>query len=239
MRMSVPVSFPLWRYMLLAIWLLTSAYAAASSGLGKESESAASSSQAAVNSAHAIVERTTVELVALIKEAQSHAELNEEQFYSDLGALLQRYVDFKSFSRAVMGKYASTKRIASLTESEAAKLQEQIERFTTIFTEALINTYGKGLLVFEGERIEVVPPSPDAAPPKPDRVTVKQLIYGDRAAPYEVYYSLRQNETGEWKIRNMILESTNLGKIYRNQFDNSYKVYEGDIDSVIDNWVSG
>ena len=66
---------------------------------------------------------------------------------------------------------------------------------------------------------------------------VKQLIYGERETPFEIYYSLRANAEGEWKIRNMIVEASNLGKIYRNQFANAYKVYEGDIDKVIDNWV--
>lgn len=191
------------------------------------------------DTAHETIERITKELVELIKDTQSQATLDEERFYGELGNLLQRYVDFKSFSRAVMGKYASGKRMASLDKAQAEKLQQQIDRFTTIFTGALINTYGKGLLVFEGERIEVVPPSADDESSQPDRAKVKQLIYGDRATPYEVYYYLRQNESGEWKIRNMKLETTNLGPIYRTQFENSYKVYEGDIDAVIDNWVSG
>jgi len=189
--------------------------------------------------AHETLERITTELVTLIQATQSHEALDEDRFYQALGDLLQRYVDFKSFSRAVMGKYASGKRMASLDEAQAEKLQQQIDRFTTTFTGALINTYGKGLLVFEGERIEVVPPSADDASSRPDRARVKQLIYGDRATPYEVYYYLRQNDSGEWKIRNMKLETTNLGPIYRTQFENSYKVYEGDIDAVIDNWVSG
>ena len=48
---------------------------------------------------------------------------------------------------------------------------------------------------------------------------------------------MRKNKIDEWKLRNMVVESINLGKIYRNQFDNAYQVYGGDIDRVIDNWV--
>ena len=189
--------------------------------------------------AHETVERTTRELVVLIKSAQQYIKEDEPRFYRELGELLERYVDFKSFSRAVMGKYASARRVESLDEEQAELLNMQIERFTHIFTGALINTYGKGLLVFEGERIEVVPPSESSKPSRPGRATVKQLVFGDRDTPYEIHYSLRQNKAGEWKIRNMVLETTNLGKVYRNQFDNAYRVYEGDIDRVIDTWVSG
>ncbi len=200
--------------------------------------------EAAVDSAemltaHAVVERTTEQLVALIEEAKQYIDKDEGRFYRELGELLQDYVDFQSFSRAVMGRYASSARMESLEPAQAEKLQRQIDRFAEIFTEALINTYGKGLLVFEGERIEVVPPDDKQVSSQSDRAKVKQLIYGDRDTPYEIFYSLRKNAAGEWKIRNMILETTNLGKVYRNQFDNAYKVYEGDIDLVIENWVSG
>ena len=62
------------------------------------------------------------------------------------------------------------------------------------------------------------------------------MIYGDRQQPYEIQYSLRKDSRGQWKLRNMVVESINLGKIYRNQFDSAVEVYEGDIDKVIDNW---
>lgn len=188
--------------------------------------------------AHRVVENTTSELVALIEEARTYIDQDEQKFFEQLGGLLHNYVDFASFSRAVMGKYASSKRFENLSEAQRVKLQEQIDRFTVVFTNSLINTYGKGLLVFEGERIEVLPPGPEAEQhARLGKARVKQLIYGDRDEPYVIYYSLRRSDDSEWKIRNMVVESSNLGKIYRNQFDNAYKVYDGDIDRVIDNWV--
>lgn len=190
--------------------------------------------------AHQLVENITSDLIALIEEAQEYVAEDEPRFYRDLGKLLQRYVDFPSFSRAVMGKYASGKRIASLPADERAKLEAQIQRFNDVFSGALIGTYGKGLLVFEGERIEVLEPPVEAAKhAAAGKARIKQLIHGDRPEPYVIYYSLRKSDDGQWRIRNMIIESSNLGKIYRNQFDNAFKVYEGDIDRVIDNWVAG
>ena len=188
--------------------------------------------------AHHVVENTTRDLLALIDQAKTYIDQDEPRFFKELGELLHRYVDFSAFSRAVMGKYASPKRLESLLPEQQQKLKQQIDQFSTVFTSALINTYGKGLLIFEGEKIEVMPPTPeDEERAKSGKARVKQLIYGERKEPFAIYYSLRKGEGDSWKIRNMIIESTNLGKIYRNQFDNAYKVYDGDIDRVIANWV--
>lgn len=188
--------------------------------------------------ASAVVEAITEDLISLIESAQTYVDEDEPRFYSELGDTLQKYVDFESFSRAVMGRYAGRKAMADMDDAQRAKLQGQIDRFNDVFSGALIDTYGKGLLVFEGERIEVVAPSPEAAEKaRAGKAMVKQLIYGEREKPFEIYYSLRKVDDGDWKIRNMIVEASNLGKIYRNQFANAYKVYEGDIDKVIDNWV--
>ena len=185
-----------------------------------------------------VVEAITKDLISLIESAQSYVDEDEPRFYQELGETLQKYVDFESFSRAVMGRYAGRQAMAALDDVQRENLQGQIDRFNDVFSGALIDTYGKGLLVFEGERIEVVPPSPeDAETARAGKAMVKQLIYGEREKPFEIYYSLRKVDDGDWKIRNMIVESSNLGKIYRNQFANAYKVYEGDIDKVIDNWV--
>ena len=93
--------------------------------------------------------------------------------------------------------------------------------------------------MFDGERVEVVPPKEEAsARAKQGKALVKQLIYGEGPQPFEIYYSLRKNTQGQWKIRNMIVQQTNLGKIYRNQFDNAYKVHGGDIKKVVENWAA-
>ena len=194
-------------------------------------------SQVEEPSAYQVVETITGQLLVLIEQAKLYVDEDEERFFTELDVLLRPFIDFRSFARAVMGRHASSKKMASLTETEKAKLNAQIDRFSEIFLGALIQTYGKGLLAFDGEEIEVVLPVIDAAKPQPKKVVVKQLIYGDRKTPYEVQYSMRTDKEGQWRLRNMVVESINLGKIYRNQFDNAVQVYEGSIDSVIDNWV--
>ena len=188
-------------------------------------------------SAYQVVDTITAQLLILIDDAKQYVDEDEERFFAELDVLLRPFIDFRSFARAVMGRHASSKKMASLTEAESTELNAQIDRFSEIFLSALIQTYGKGLLAFDGEEIEVVPPVANADKPQSKKVVVKQLIYGDRKTPYEVQYSMRLDGEGQWRLRNMVVESINLGKIYRNQFDNAFKVYEGDIDRVIDGWI--
>ncbi len=186
--------------------------------------------------AYALVESTTDDLLALIASAKTYIDEDEERFYTELEALLTPFVDFPAFARAVMGKHASKSKMAALGEAEQQVLEQQMQRFSDVFSRALIVTYGKGLLAFEGERIEVVRPAELKPAERADRASIKQHIYGDRKQPFEIWYSLRRYPDDSWKLRNLIIESINLGKIYRNQFDNAFQVYEGDIDRVIDNW---
>ena len=221
--------------LMLALLVFGSAFAKAEPA--EPLSQAALSAQVEPPSAYQVVETITVQLLTLIDDAKTYVDEDEERFFTELDILLRPFIDFRSFARAVMGRHASSKKMAALSDTESAKLNAQIDRFSEIFLSALIQTYGKGLLAFDGEEIEVVPPAANADKPQSKKVVVKQLIYGDRKTPYEVQYSMRIDSEGHWRLRNMVVESINLGKIYRNQFDNAFKVAEGDIDRVIDGWI--
>jgi phospholipid transport system substrate-binding protein len=187
-----------------------------------------------VIAAYQMVEAMTDDLLLLIEAAQRYSANDKQRFFVELDDLLRPVIDFQSFSRAVMGRHASAKKMAMLSTEEQQRLNLQIDRFSGVFSMSLIQTYGKGLLAFEGQKIEVVVPA--EFNPLATKARVKQLIYGDRQQPYEIQYTLRKNSKGQWKLRNMVVESINLGMIYRNQFDSAVEVYEGNIDKVIDNW---
>ena len=221
--------------LILAIFVFGSVFARAEPA--QPVSQAASSAQVQAPSAYQVVETITVQLLALIDDAKTYVDEDEERFFTELDVLLRPFIDFRSFARAVMGRHASSKKMASLSEAESAKLNAQIDRFSEVFLSALIQTYGKGLLAFDGEGIEVVPPTVNGEKSQAKKVVVKQLIYGDRKTPYEVQYSMRADSDGSWRLGNMVVESINLGKIYRNQFDSAFKVAEGDIDRVIDGWI--
>ena len=56
--------------------------------------------------------------------------------------------------------------------------------------------------------------------------------------PYVVLYQMGRNRDGAWKLRNVIIESVNLGEIYRDQFQAAAREEEGNLDNVIANWTA-
>src|SRR5690606_25552753 len=107
---------------------------------------------------------------------------------------------------------------------------------TAVMRASLVRTYSKGLLAFGGSRIELVPPEPgdDAEAEAEDgtRLSVRQLIYADRKEPYVVLYQMGQERDDEWKLRNVIIESVNLGVVYRDQFLAAARERDGNLDDV-------
>lgn len=195
-----------------------------------------SQSFAADKGPYEVVADTTQELVKVIEDARSYIDEEPQRFNEEVRRIMDDVVDFQSFARGIMGKYGSRGYYESLkTEAERAQFRERVIRFTDSFKDGLINTYSKGLLSFNGNRIEVLPLADDVD--LSGSVGVRQDIYGERSKPYQVIYTLRQDSSGAWKLRNVIIEGLNLGRIYQNQFSAAVKQYSGDIDKVIDNWT--
>lgn len=181
-----------------------------------------------------VVSDTTKRVTKVIEEARSYVDKDPERFYGEVEKILADVVDFPSFARGVMGKYGSKRYYDTLSDAEKAKFRERVERFTETFQDRLIRTYAKGLLAFDGNRIEVLPLDENAD--TDGSVNVQQHIYGNAPQPYVVYYKLKQNREGEWKLRNVSIEGVNLGRTYQSQFASAVRRHEGDIDKVIETW---
>lgn len=181
-----------------------------------------------------LIEAATKEIVVAIEDAKGYFSEEPERFHAEVDRILFPIIDFKSFARSVMGRHGSRKYEASLaSDAEKEQFQQQVTAFTGKFKQGLVATYSKGLLTFQGERIDVKMPKPA----KGKNAFVIQEIHNGGAKPVLIRYKLRQNSDGEWKVRNVQLQSINLGKVYRNQFASAAKQYKGDIDQVIANWV--
>lgn len=186
--------------------------------------------------AYEVVQDATQQVMQVVVDANGYAEEDPERYYQELQAILDPVIDFRGFARSVMGPYASSERYRSLDEAGRAQLRDQLDRFTEVMRVGLVRTYGKGLLAFGGSRIEVVqPPAEDSGK---SRVAVRQLVYSEEPDPYVLQYQMGRNSAGAWKLRNIIIESVNLGEIYRNQFQAAARKHEGDLDSVIANWTT-
>ncbi len=185
--------------------------------------------------AYDVIESTTERVMAVVVQAADYADADPQRYYAELQPILDEVVDFVGFSRAIMGPYASRRRYQGFSKQGKLELRVQVERFTEVMRTALVRTYGKGLIAFDGSRTEVQRPQGAVAEGK--SMSITQLIYSDAAEPYVIQYQMRKTGNG-WKIRNLIVETINLGVIYRNQFQAAAQDYEGDLNAVIDNWTT-
>ncbi|MEH6591720.1 MAG: ABC transporter substrate-binding protein [Halioglobus sp.] len=185
-------------------------------------------------SAHEIVRDTSDRVMAVVEGAHAYADENPERYYEAVHQILDPVIDYRGFARSVMGPYASKDRYQSLDEAGREQLRQQLDDFTEVMRTGLVRTYGKGLLAFSGSRIEISDPSEEEL--ATSRVTVRQLIFAEEAEPYVVMYQMGKGRGGDWMLRNVIIETVNLGEIYRNQFQSAARKYDGDLDAVINSW---
>lgn len=186
--------------------------------------------------AHALVEDTTGQVMEVVIAADAYVDEDPERYYDQVQAILEPLIDYRSFARGVMGPYATSKRYRSLDDAGKAELASQLDQFTEVMRLSLVRTYSKGLLAFGGSRIEVIPPEDEQS--GESRIWVRQHVFADRAEPYVVLYRMGRNKAGEWKLRNVIIESVNLGDIYRDQFITSAREEQGDLNAVIAGWTT-
>jgi len=185
---------------------------------------AADASGASEPSPHEVIRGTSEQLVDLIEEARGYVDESPQRYHSEVQALLDPIVDFRSFSRLVM---ASHYKRATL---------EQRKRFAKSFKSSLVKTYASALMQFSKEEIKVLEPT--RAPRNPNRPTVNMEITTPGGAVYPLSYTMGKNKAGDWQMKNIIINGINLGLTFRNQFGSAVKdpQYGGDLDKVIDAW---
>jgi phospholipid transport system substrate-binding protein len=188
--------------------------------------------------AYALVQDITTKVMDVVVAADAYAETDPERYYRQIQDLLDPLIDYRGFARKVMGPYASSDRYRSLDETGRQKLKDQLDSFTAVMRSSLVRTYSKGLLAFGGSRIELESPATDAEGSGSSRVSLRQLIYADRRQPYVVLYQMGKEESDQWKLSNVIIESVNLGEVYRDQFLASAREQDGNLDTVIANWTT-
>jgi phospholipid transport system substrate-binding protein len=191
---------------------------------------------AALPEPYQIVQQTTEQVITIIREGKSYYDKDPARFHQQVETVLGKVVDFESFARGVMGPYAGAQRYQALaTEQEKSDFRARVQRFSDTFKRGLVETYAKGLLKFDGQKIETLPPrkGDDVAS---GNVAVLQNIYGAADKPYVIQYTMKRNRDGVWKLQNVIIEGINLGQTYRSQFAAAADQYRGDLDKVIATW---
>jgi phospholipid transport system substrate-binding protein len=172
-----------------------------------------------------VIRDGTDSLLKVIKEGKTYFDKDPDRFYAEVQKVLDPTVDFAKFAQGVMA--VNYKRATP----------EQRERFQATFKTGLVRTYGKALLDFGDEKIDVLPS--DRPRPQPDRDTVKMEIHSKEGKIYPVLYSMRLCDDGQWRMYNIVINGINMGITYRNQFASAMKAPEnhGSLDQVISQWA--
>ncbi|MFD3301259.1 MlaC/ttg2D family ABC transporter substrate-binding protein [Aquipseudomonas alcaligenes] len=175
----------------------------------------------AATTAHDVVKSTTDELIGDLKANKAGYQQNPQSFYDTLERILGPVVDSAGISRSIMTvKYS---RRAS---------DEQLKRFEDNFKRSLMQFYGNALLEYDNQSIRVLPAKAEGA----DRASVGMEVRDSKGTVYPVSYTMVQLD-GQWKLRNVIINGINVGKLFRDQFADSMQRNGNDLDRTIDGWA--
>jgi phospholipid transport system substrate-binding protein len=187
-----------------------------------------------------LIQDVTDQVLTAILLANSYYQEDPERFYVEVESIMAPVMDYQTFARTVMGRYGSSSAYRALkTDQDRAQFRARVEEFTKVFRQTIMNTYGKGLMAFNGEEITVLPLDEEnmAKVAAGDYVQVVQVIHGEDGSDTNIYYKLKPNSDGEWKMRNVVIDTINLGKVYQSQFASAVKDSDGDIDKAIIAWA--
>ncbi len=177
----------------------------------------------AASSAHDVVKDTTDQLLADLKSNGANYQQNPQAFYDSLERILGAVVDSEGISRSIM----------TVKYSRGASA-EQMKRFEDGFKRSLMQFYGNALLEYDNQDIRVLPAKAEGA--DSDRASVDMEVRDSKGVVYPVSYTMVQLG-GQWKLRNVIINGINIGKLFRDQFTDSMQRNGNDLNKTIDGWA--
>jgi phospholipid transport system substrate-binding protein len=93
--------------------------------------------------------------------------------------------------------------------------------------------YGNALLEYNNQGIRVLP---DERAQGDNRSEVRMEVTDQKGVIYPVSYTMVKINN-QWRMRNVIINGINLGKLFRDQFAEAMQRNAQDLDRVIDTWV--
>lgn len=175
----------------------------------------------AAPAAHEVVQQTTSKLLEDLQANKAQYRSDPAAFYSALDRILGPVVDVEGISRGVMTVRYSRQASA-----------EQMQRFEENFKQSLMQFYGNALLEYNNQDIRVLPA---AGQQDPQRTSVNMEITDGNGAVYPLSYTMVLQD-GSWKMRNVVINGINIGKLFRDQFAQSMQNNRNDLNKVIDTW---
>ena len=172
-------------------------------------------------SAHDLVQDTTNRMLADLAANKEKYKQDPQDFYAALNSIVGPVVDAEGISKSIMTVKYSRK-----------ATPEQMQRFQENFKRGLFQFYGNALLEYNNQGITVDPAKDESG----DRTSVNMTVKGSNGAIYPVQYTL-EKISGEWKLRNVIINGINIGKLFRDQFADAMQRNGNDLDKTIDGWA--
>jgi|GEM_PF-35318 len=169
-----------------------------------------------------VVQQSVDSLMSKLEGKKDYYAQHEDELSKLVDTNMADVADFRYIGASVMGRYF---RAAS---------PEQRSKFVKVFRKTLIDTYARGLVTFDYKTLRVK--DEQEAGRYDDQASVAMEIVSSSGETYPVNFTMRQSDD-QWKVINVIVNGINLGLTFRNQFDQSMRDNNRDIDAVIDNWA--
>ncbi|MBK5417119.1 MlaC/ttg2D family ABC transporter substrate-binding protein [Pseudomonas sp. TH31] len=173
------------------------------------------------SSAHALVQDTTTRMLADLSANKEKYKQDPQDFYTALNTIVGPVVDAEGISKSIMTVKYSRKATPA-----------QMQTFQENFKKGLFQFYGNALLEYNNQGIVVDPAKDESG----DRTSVGMTVKGSNGAIYPVQYTL-EKINGEWKLRNVIINGINIGKLFRDQFADAMQRNGNDLDKTINGWA--
>ncbi|WP_164880780.1 MlaC/ttg2D family ABC transporter substrate-binding protein [Aestuariirhabdus litorea] len=174
-----------------------------------------------------VVRDITDRMLVLLKEQRALYHSDPETLYRALDELLTPVVAFDAIASSVVS--AKYNRDAT---------PEQMQRFEGVFKRSLVEFYGKAISQFDDSQFNITIVVKPVDPGKLDkrRVPVDMDVTTANGTLIPLTYTMFQDDNGNWKMRNVIVNGINIGKLFRTQFDQAMQDNNKNLQYVIDNW---
>mgnify|MGYP000455716306 CR=1 FL=1 len=168
----------------------------------------------------AFVKKVADGLISRLKADHGKLQNNPAAVKAIVRQNLDPYIDSQSFTRIVMGTYATN-------QYSSAAQRAQFERN---FRETLIENYGSAFAKFSNQTYSMRPYK-DTGSKNP----VVTIDFSNNGEKIPVAFQL-VDKGAQWKIRNINVSGIDLGLQFRNQFAATVKRNGGNIDKAIANF---
>jgi phospholipid transport system substrate-binding protein len=172
---------------------------------------------------HDLVKKTASNLVKALTDDPAKLKDNPAAYEKIVKDILVPAIDFVTISKRVMGK---THYLASSPE--------QRSKFQSVFKESLVSTYSSGLAIFDSQEIKVFDPTPGTEGNAIQAVNME--VKAADGTVFPLRFTMRKDDSGAWKVVNVVLNGVNIAKAYNSHFSESMIKHNGNVDQLIAGW---